>query len=72
MASSRTLKTERAQALGIINFPPPERARSLAAQIPAEVIQQALTLSATVPLRTRKLPLDSMRGLGVGMAGFCP
>lgn len=62
---------ELSQALGIINFTTPERARSLSDLIPAEFIQQALTLTDTVTLRKRKLPLESMIWLVVGMAVFC-
>ncbi|HGM7047434.1 transposase domain-containing protein, partial [Serratia marcescens] len=57
---------ELSQALGIINFTTPERARSLSDLIPAEFIQQALTLTDTVTLRKRKLPLESMIWLVVG------
>lgn len=59
------------QALGIINATTPERARSLSDLIPAEFIQQALTLTDTVTLRKRKLPLESMIWLVVGMSIFC-
>ena len=59
------------QAPGIINATTPERARSLADLIPPALIQQALTLTDTVTLRTRKLPLGSMIWLVVGMSIFC-
>ncbi|QLR44052.1 IS4 family transposase [Enterobacter sp. RHBSTW-00994] len=59
------------QAPGIINATTPERARSLADLIPPALIQQALTLTDTVTLRKRKLPLGSMIWLVVGMSIFC-
>ncbi|KKF36680.1 IS4 family transposase [Erwinia tracheiphila] len=62
---------ELSQALGIINAATPERARSLADLIPPELIQQALTLTDTVTLRKRKLSLESMIWLVVGMSIFC-
>lgn len=46
------------QALGIINLASPEQARNLADLIPEDLIRQALTLSDTVTLRKRKLPLE--------------
>ncbi|WP_432399622.1 IS4 family transposase [Pantoea allii] len=61
---------ELSQALGIIHTTSPERARSLSDLIPAELIQQALTLTDTVTLRKRKLPLESMIWLVVGMSVF--
>ncbi|MEB4677799.1 transposase domain-containing protein, partial [Enterobacteriaceae bacterium G50] len=62
---------ELSQALGIIHLTAPERARSLADLIPAELIQRAFTLTDTVTLRKRKLPLESMIWLIVGMCVFC-
>lgn len=62
---------ELSQALGIINTTSAEHARSLSDLIPAELIQQALTLTDTVTLRKRKLPLESMIWLVVGMSVFC-
>lgn len=61
---------ELSQALGIINATTPERARSLSDLIPNELVQQALTLTDTVTLRKRKLPLESMIWLVVGMSVF--
>lgn len=62
---------ELSQALGIINVTSPEHARSLSDLIPPEFIQKALTLTDTVTLRKRKLPLESMIWLVVGMSIFC-
>lgn len=62
---------ELSQALGIINVTSPEHARSLSDLIPTEFIQKALTLTDTVTLRKRKLPLESMIWLVVGMSIFC-
>lgn len=62
---------ELSQALGIINITSPEHARSLSDLIPADLIRQALTLTDTVTLRKRKLPLESMIWLVVGMSVFC-
>lgn len=62
---------ELSQALGIINVTSPEHARSLSDLIPAEFIHQALTLTDTITLRKRKLPLESMIWLVVGMSVFC-
>ncbi|WP_422528214.1 IS4 family transposase [Serratia fonticola] len=62
---------ELSQALGIINVTSPEHARSLSDLIPTELIHQALTLTDTVTLRKRKLPLESMIWLVVGMSIFC-
>ncbi len=67
---------ELSQALGIINVTSAEHARSLSDLIPSEFIpsefiQQALTLTDTVTLRKRKLPLESMIWLVVGMSVFC-
>jgi hypothetical protein len=62
---------ELSQAPGIINVTSPEHARSLSDLIPPEFIQKALTLTDTVTLRKRKLPLESMIWLVVGMSIFC-
>ncbi|MFG6657466.1 transposase domain-containing protein, partial [Scandinavium sp. M-37] len=62
---------ELSQALGIINVTSPEHARSLSDLIPSEFIQKALRLTDTVTLRKRKLPLESMIWLVVGMSIFC-
>lgn len=62
---------ELSQALGIINVTSAEHARNLSDLIPTEFIQQALTLTDTVTLRKRKLSLESMIWLVVGMAVFC-
>lgn len=62
---------ELSQALGIINITSAEHARSLSELIPTELIHKALALTDTVTLRKRKLPLESMVWLVVGMAVFC-
>ncbi|EAB2013420.1 IS4 family transposase [Salmonella enterica] len=62
---------ELSQALSIIQLTAPERARSLSELIPAELIQEAFRLTDTVTLRKRKLPLESMIWLIVGMSVFC-
>ncbi len=51
---------ELSQALGIINITSAEHARSLSDLIPAGLIHRALTLTDTVILCKRKLPLESM------------
>nr|WP_264086707.1 transposase domain-containing protein [Dickeya zeae] len=61
---------ELSQALGIINVTSPEHARSLSDLIPIKLIHQAFTLTDTVTLRKRKLPLESMIWLVVGMSIF--
>ncbi|MDQ7097290.1 transposase domain-containing protein, partial [Serratia sp. MF2] len=71
MASSWTLQLALSPALGLLNFTTPERARSRSDLIPADFIQHALTLSDTVSVRKRKLPLESMIWLVVGMGVFC-
>ncbi|WP_200877879.1 transposase domain-containing protein, partial [Pectobacterium brasiliense] len=48
------------QALGIINLTAPEQVQTLTELLPASRIEQALTLTDTVTLRKRKLPLESM------------
>lgn len=58
------------QALGIINATTPECARSLSDLILNELVQQALTITDTVTFRKRKLPLESMIWLVVGMSVF--
>lgn len=62
---------ELSQALGIINITSAEHARSLSDLIPAELIHKALALTDTVTVRKRKLPLESMIWLVVGMSVFC-
>lgn len=56
------------QALGIINITSPEQVQTLADLLPPDLIQQAFSLTDTVTLRKRKLPLESMVWLVVGMA----
>ncbi|MGB7802516.1 transposase domain-containing protein [Buttiauxella sp.] len=51
---------ELSQAPGIINVTTPEHARNPSEFIPSEFIQRALTLTDTVTLRKRQLPLESM------------
>ncbi|CDG47945.1 transposase domain-containing protein, partial [Serratia symbiotica] len=48
------------QALGIINITAPEQVQTLADLLPPDLIQQAFSLTDTVTLRKRKLPLESM------------
>lgn len=61
------------QAFGIIHLTAPERAhaRSLSELISAELIREAFRLTDTVTLRKRKLPIESMIWLIVGMSVFC-
>lgn len=61
---------ELSQALGIINLTAPDEVQSLADLLPPELIQQAFSLTDTVTLRKRKLPLESMVWLVIGMAIF--
>lgn len=61
---------ELSQALGIINLTAPEEVQSLADLLPPDLIQQAFSLTDTVTLRKRKLPLESMVWLVIGMAIF--
>ena len=61
---------ELSQALGIINLTAPEEVQSLADLLPHDLIQQAFSLTDTVTLRKRKLPLESMVWLVIGMAIF--
>ncbi|SQI45010.1 Insertion element 4 transposase N-terminal [Serratia plymuthica] len=56
------------QALGIINITAPEQVQTLADLLPPDLIQQAFSLTDTVTLRKRKLPLESMVWLVIGMA----
>ncbi len=58
------------QALGIINLTAPDEVQFLAALLPPDLIQQAFSLTDTVTLRKRKLPLESMVWLVIGMAIF--
>ncbi|SQK72289.1 Insertion element 4 transposase N-terminal [Tatumella ptyseos] len=51
---------ELSQALGMINLTAPDEVQSLADLLPPELIQQAFSLTDTVTLRKRKLPLESM------------
>ncbi|WP_371190683.1 IS4 family transposase [Tatumella sp. UCD-D_suzukii] len=61
---------ELSQALGMINLTAPDEVQSLANLLPPELIQQAFSLTDTVTLRKRKLPLESMVWLVIGMAIF--
>ena len=61
---------ELSQALGIINLTAPDEVRSLADLLSPDLIQQAFSLTDTVTLRKRKLPLESMVWLVIGMAVF--
>ncbi|WP_042870614.1 IS4 family transposase, partial [Dickeya poaceiphila] len=61
---------ELSQALGIINLTAPDEVQSLADLLSPDLIQQAFTLTDTVTLRKRKLPLESMVWLVIGMAIF--
>lgn len=61
---------ELSQALGIINLTAPAEVRSLADLLSPDLIQQAFSLTDTVTLRKRKLPLESMVWLVIGMAIF--
>lgn len=61
---------ELSQALGIINLTAPDKIQSLADLLSPDLIQQAFTLTDTVTLRKRKLPLESMIWLVIGMAIF--
>lgn len=64
------LKMELSQALGIINLTAPDEVQSLADLLSPDLIQQAFSLTDTVTLRKRKLPLESMVWLVIGMAIF--
>ncbi|MGP6474018.1 transposase domain-containing protein, partial [Rahnella aceris] len=61
---------ELSQALGIINLTAPDEVQSLADLLSPDLIQQAFSLTDTVTLRKRKLPLESMVWLVIGMAIF--
>lgn len=61
---------ELSQALGIINLTAPNEVQCLAELLPPDLIQQAFSLTDTVTLRKRKLPLESMVWLVIGMAIF--
>ena len=61
---------ELSQALGIINLTAPDRVQSLADLLSPDLIQQAFALTDTVTFRKRKLPLESMVWLVIGMAIF--
>ncbi len=56
------------QALDIINAHAPQRIDSLHDLLPADLISQALAQTDTVTFRKRKLPLESMVWLLIGMA----
>ena len=55
-------------ALDIINLHAPSRIDSLHDLLPADLIAQALAQTDTVTFRKRKLPLESMVWLLIGMA----
>lgn len=61
---------ELSQALGIINLTAPDRVQSLADLLSPDLIQQAFSLTNTVTLHKRKLPLESMVWLVIGMTIF--
>lgn len=56
------------QALDVINQWKPDHVETLADLLPLELIQEAYALTDTVTLRTRKLTLESMAWLLIGMA----
>ena len=56
------------QALDIVNQWKPNQAETLADLLPLELINEAYSLSDTVTLRKRKLTLESLVWLLVGMA----
>lgn len=56
------------QALDIINHCAPNQIETLSDLLPIELIEQALKQSDTVTFRKRKLPLESMVWLIIGMA----
>lgn len=56
------------QALDVINQWKPNHVETLADLLPLELIQEAYALTDTVTLRTRKLTLESMAWLLIGMA----
>jgi len=55
---------------GIITLTAPQEVQSLADLLPPDLIQQAFSLTDTVTLRRRKLPLESMVWMVIGMAIF--
>ncbi|AFI91002.1 IS4 ORF [Pectobacterium parmentieri] len=61
---------ELSQALGIINLTSPDDVQTLAGLLSPALIQQAFSLTDTVTLRKRKLSLESMVWLVIGMAIF--
>lgn len=61
---------ELSQVLGIINLTAPDDVQTLADLLSPDLIQQAFSLTDTVTLRKRKLPLESMVWLVIGMAIF--
>ena len=61
---------ELSQALGIINLTAPDHVQSFADLLSPDLIQHAFSLTDTVTLRKRKLPLESMVWLVIGMAIF--
>ena len=56
------------QALNIINDWKPNQIETLSDLLPLELINEAYTLTDTVTMRKRKLTLESMVWLLVGMA----
>ena len=56
------------QALDIINQIKPNQVETLADLLPLSLIEEAYALTDTVTLRKRKLPLESMAWLLIGMA----
>jgi hypothetical protein len=56
------------QALDIINLHAPQRIESLHDLLPEDLISQAFEQTNTVTFRKRKLPLESMVWLLIGMA----
>ena len=56
------------QALDIINTVKQPQVKALSDLIPLELIEQAYQMTDTVTLRKRKLPLESLVWLLVGMA----
>lgn len=58
------------QAPGIINLTTTEEVQSLSDLLSPDLIRQAFSLTDTATLRKRKLPLESMVWLVIGMAIF--
>jgi len=56
------------QALDVINNCKPSQVETLSDLLPLELIEQAYSLTDTVTMRKRKLTLESMVWLLVGMA----